>query len=159
MATSIEERILDLLATALQGISGGSYEQTVAKVSRASQSPPVMEYASNERPGLQIRHIETAMVPHLRGALECRMDLEIICIVDQDAADEKISDLIGDVCKVLKANERWDAGGGVYLARRTWITNSGKHETESPEDEVTGFISFSILFRVDATNLAAVKEI
>lgn len=161
MATSIEERILDLMKTAMEGITtGAGHEQTVVKVTRASQAQPVMQFAANDLPGLQIRHIETVSAPHLRGAIECQMNLEVICAVAHDAADENLSDLIAAVLKVLEANQRWDAGGGTFLARRTWVTGWGKHEDELPgPNPQTGFVSVSILFRADATNLFAVKEI
>jgi hypothetical protein len=161
MATSIEERILDLMESKLEAISVGTGgEQSVVTVTRASQAKPVMQFTTAELPGLQIRHIETATVPHLRGALECQMNIEIICAVVGDAADEALSDLIADVLKVLEANKRWDAGGSNFLARRTWIVNWGKHEDELPgPNPQTGFVTVAILIRVDATNPFAVKEI
>lgn len=161
MATSIEERILDLVETALAAITtGNGYEQTVKKVERATQPDPPMEFdLATEVPGLQIRHEGTATEPHLRGAVECRMDLKIICIAEYDATDEKISDLIGDVIDKLLADKRWDAGGSTFLARRTWITGAFTHETETDESPVTGEVNCTILFRVDATNPFAVKEV
>jgi hypothetical protein len=160
VATSIEERILDLVKTKLEAITtGAGFEQTVQQVTRASGPEQPMEVPANKIPALQIRHLQTACAPHLRGAIECLMEVEIICIADQDAADEKLSDLMADVVKVIQANKRWDAGGGTFLARRTWVGNPIVHETEITETPVTGSVPFSIVFRVDATNPYATKEV
>jgi hypothetical protein len=161
MSTTIEERILDLVEAALTAITtGAGFEQTVKKVERATQPDPPMEFdIATQVPGLQIRHETTTGEPHLRGALECRMDLKIVCIAEYSTDEEKISDLIGSVIDVLLTNRRWDAGGSTFLARRTWVTGAFVHETETNESPVTGEVNCSILFRVDATDPFAVKEI
>lgn len=160
MATSIEERILDLVKTKLEGITtGAGFEQTVLQVKRASGSEHPMEVPADKIPALQVRHLQTVSAPHLRGAIECLMEVEIICIADQDATDEKLSDLMADVVKVIQANKRWDAGGSNFLARRTWVGSPIVHETEVTESPVTGAVPVTIVFRVDATNPYATKEI
>jgi hypothetical protein len=160
MATSIEERILDLLDAELSAIAvGAGDEQTVLTVTRASRGKPVMEFTAAEVPGVQIRHLDTPSDPLIRDAQECEMRLELICAVTPDGPDEALSDLMADVRDLLMANERWDAGGGVFLARRTWITGSTPHETEIPNAPETGVVSCSILYRTESANSFATKEI
>lgn len=160
MATSIAEQILDLLKTKLAAIAvGAGDEQTVVTVTRASQAKPVMDFKPSELPGIQIRHIETPSEPHIRDAQECEMQLDLICAVASDATDEKLADLMADVRDCVMANERWDAGGGTYLARRTWVRVSQPHEVEEPDAPETGVISVSILFRTQLANSFATKEI
>jgi len=163
MATSIDERILDLIVTKLATITtGNGYEQTVssANIWRATSSPQPME---STPPSLEVRHVDTAMEPHLRGAIECLMNVVIICSAAYDAADEAISDLVGDVVKLVLANKRWN-DGSVNLAVRTWMGSPEIHETETGggvggDSPTTGAVPFTILFRVDATNPFAIKEI
>jgi hypothetical protein len=160
MATSIEERILDLLDAELSAIAvGAGDEQTVLTVTRASQDKPVMEFTPSEVPGVQIRHLETVPEPLIRDAQECEMRLELICAVTPDASDEALSDLMADVRDLVMANERWEASPGVFLARRSWITSWSPHEAELPSAPATGVVSCSILYRTAAANSFATKEI
>jgi len=160
MATSIEERILDLLDAELSAIAvGAGDEVTVVTVTRASQEKPVMEFKPSEVPGVQIRHIDSKKDPLIRDAQEVEMILELICAVTPDATDEALSDLMADVQDLVMSNERWDAGGGVFLARRSWISGSMKHEIEDPDAPQTGVVSCSILYRTELANSFATKEI
>jgi hypothetical protein len=158
MPTSIDERLADLIQTKLDAIApGGGFEEDVQAAHRASDSPPPME--APNLPAVQLRRLATTQEPHLRGAYECVASFQVICIAQRDASNEKISDLIADVCKVIASNERWDVGGGVFLARRTWITGCAFHETETDEETMTGNVDFSVLFRVAEADPFTVKEV
>lgn len=160
MATSIEERILDLLDDELSAIAiGVGDEQTVLTVTRASRGKPVMAFTPSEVPGVQIRHLDTVDEPLIRDAQECEMRLELICAVTPDGTDEALSDLMADVRDLVMANERWEVSPGVFLARRSWITNWSPHETEIPDAPETGVVSCSIVYRTESANSFATKEI
>lgn len=159
MATSIEERLLDLIVTKLATITtGNGYEQTVLQVTRASMPEPPMEVPANKIPALQLRHITTTKQPQLRGAYECLAEMEVICIAAQDATNEQLADLMADVEKVLNANKRW-FDGAVNLARRTFVSGTVVHETETGESPATGSVPFVVLYRVDALDPYALKDI
>lgn len=157
MATSIDERLADLIETKLAAITtGAGFEETVTDVHRASDSPQPMEAPT--LPALQLRRDGTPKSPHLRGAMECTANFTVICIAARDAANEKISDLIADVEKVVMANERWN-DGSVNLARRTWLTGSTFHETETDEETMTGIVEFSVLYRTEVGSPFTLAEI
>jgi hypothetical protein len=156
MPSSIEERILDLIESKLEAITtGGGYEQTVGTVWRATQSPPPME---STPPSLQIRSEIVRSESLLRGADEKILEVTVICTAAQESDDEKLGDLMADVQKVVGANERWN-DGSVNLARRTWMGDSGRHETETGESPGTGYVTFFVLFRVSSTSAYTLAEI
>lgn len=157
MPSSIEERLLDLVVSKLATITvANGYQETVLSVTRASDEPGPLELSTAELPALQVRHLQTRKRLHLRGAYECVMDLDVVCMTEQD--DELLSDLKADVKKVLQANRRWN-DGIENLARRTWTTDPLSHEVEVPEGISTAVIPCAIVFRVDATNPYLVKAI
>lgn len=156
MATSIAERILDRLANRLATITAANgYETDGVTVWRATEDQRPMETTP---PAVEIRHNGTPSEPHLRGALECVMEVDLLCVAAYDAAGENISDLIGDVIKLVLANKRWNDGTD-NLAVRTWVGEAEPHETEVGEDPVTAVVPVFIKYRVDATNPFALKSI
>ncbi len=166
MATMLKEQILDTIVTKLAAINGaGGYETTVpaANIFRPSAPAAPLEIPTTSMPALIVREVDHKPRPHIRGAEECILKVEIICIAESVSAaahDEALQDLIGDVKKLVYANKRWATGGpGTELARRTWIEGDIAHEPEVNDVHATAAVLVAILYRADVTSLSTVKAV
>lgn len=136
-------------------IATPTYEVSVAQATRASAPPAPIDTNPDDMPAVQVRHIRTQERFHVRGAYECRMQVDIVCIVEQ--SDETLADLIGAVKKVVEANEVWS--DGTALAISTEILETVSHETEVAEVDGTAIVSVEVLFRVKVDDPYTVKAI
>lgn len=159
MANALEEQILAIIAQKLATITtDNGYQTNVVNVYRASTGadPAPQAIPSEDRPAVQLRCLPIGNRVHIRGAIEMRIPIEIICVVDQDA--DALSKLVADVKKLLLANKRWN-NGSADLARRTWLEDSLPHETEVAESDSSAAVLATIIARADQTDPTAVKAI
>lgn len=161
MATALDEQILDRVVTKLADINGaGGYETNVpaANIHRPPIAPIPLK--ATDCPALIVRLFAKTSRWHLRGAEEFVLRVMVLCVVAAPAADanEELSDLIGDVKKLVIANEFWN-DGSADLAERTWLVEDFRHETEVDEPTMTGGVVFEVLARSDLTNPSVRKAI
>jgi hypothetical protein len=159
MPTSLDEQIMDQVATKLATITtGNGYEQTVVAVHRPPVGP--LELEVGDCPALIVRKFSKVSRMHLRGAEEMLIGVKVLCVVEADQTDsnERLQDLIADVKKLVYVNKRWHNGSS-NLAQRTWVDEDQPHETEVVEGNLTGSVLLRILARADITNPYTVKAV
>lgn len=155
---ALDERIMQLIKPALETITvAGGFHQDVAV-----HRPPVAAYdfAPADCPALVIRRLAKVIRVHIRRAEEFVLRVQVIGIVANSGADPygDLSNLMGDLKKVVYANRRWN-DGSEDLARRTYITDDGIHEPEVDEATLTSELTFDIVARADQEDLTAVRDV
>lgn len=149
----LADRILDLIETKLAAISvAGGYQVTVAGVHR----PPLAHQDIPNLPAISLRRLPPKSSRwHLRGAEEFQLQVQLICVADDD---DTLSQLMADARKVVLANLRWN-DGAQDLAVRTWLDDDNQHEEEVDETPRTGRLAFTVMARADLTNPTEPKAI
>jgi hypothetical protein len=160
MASSVEERLLDLVVSKLAGITvGNGYEETVlaANIHRGQDIAP-QEIGASDCPAACVRIASISTRWHLRGAEEILMELDLIGVVDAAGGDEALADLMADFRKLVYANKFWN-DGSENLARRSWVIEDERYEVEVAEATLSGRVRVGILTRVDRSNPYSLKAV
>lgn len=155
----LEEQIRELVAAKLATITiANGYNQN-ATVHR----PPVavMDLGAADCPALSLRTSRRNLRPHLRGAEEFLLEVDVLCAVantSAPASDEALAKLMADVRHLVYANPRWH-DGSKFLAVKSWIPEDRVHETEVLEATISSFVRFIIKARSSQSDLTAVKDV
>jgi len=157
MPDALEEQILDLIETKLETITvANGFATTITDAYRASTGTPPLKRADADRPFIEIRRIECPRRWFIRGAMECRMEIDLVLVTDQN--DATIRALMADVLKLIDDNTRWN-DGSANLADRTWIVSASFPEPEANLRQSLGFVKFTVKFYEDINDATAVKAI
>ncbi len=156
---ALDDQILALIKPALETISvANGYHQNVTVHQQATFTP--MDIEASACPALMIRRVTKRIRAHLRRAEEFILVVRVIALVAKSGADPDLdlANLLIDVKKVVYANRFW-YNGVRNLARRTYFLDDDIHETEVPEDTLSGTCLFEILARADRNDLSQVRSV
>jgi hypothetical protein len=160
MPSSLDERLLDLVVSKIEGITvGNGYEETVlpANIHRGQVIAP-QEIGAADCPAVCVYVAAIDSRWHLRGADEMTITVDLIGITDAAGGDEALADLLTDLKKLVYANKFWN-DGSANLARRSWVVEDDRHEVEVAEATLSGRVRFLALVRADRSDPYSLKAV
>jgi hypothetical protein len=155
---ALDERIMAQIKTVLEGVTvANGYHQDVTVV-RPPEAP--QSFGADDCPLYIIRRDVEQGRSHIRRAYEFILTVTIECVSANsgDTPEEDHANLRADLKHIVYQNRRWH-DGSENLAQRTWILDTGVHETEVTERTVTSQVVFQVLARADREDFTEPKVV
>lgn len=159
MTAPLDDQILNLLETKAAAISiAGGYQTDMAADRVHRPAVGELEFSSDELeegPQITIRRGSRATRLHLRGAEEFVLKVDIRVTA---ATEEEASALMGDLVKLIAANQLWNNGSS-NLAAKTWIEENDLQDFDVDAAEAVGQMTVCIKGYADVTDPTSAKAI